>query len=310
MPQFESNLVRVSNGDITVENPQSLAPTSKDIIINSAEIRWQGVSTTSSSDDFQDRADARFRNVANFNNGFSEAFSLNFPSVPSGFSFFNHRIEGQIRDALSTTGENFNFSINGNQVQDSSNTVFFSDTNQVGADVTIIISADSVTGSSLELEARVETTGVRTITNTKKTKNPRVTRDVSADTGSLTLNDGELSSYIPLSGLDPNTEEFFHDIDGSGEAKFQFRFDFERAFPDAVKELRIFDADAGEIRRVALADPSDPQLVHNSVRVYSATANQILSIDVVDPSDPDAVSSHRIYHPVDGILSPRAFGTV
>ncbi|OYR94047.1 hypothetical protein DJ71_02370 [Halorubrum sp. E3] len=190
---------------------------------------------------------------------------------------------------------------------DESGEVYTTRTNHVGEDVTIIVSADNVDNASfVSITGKASTAGSSSSTTTHYTQDTRVTRDVLGES-SVTLTDGEVSNWYSLSGLDPDTEEFYHDIDGSGEARFRFRFGWERAYPDAIAELRIDDVDSETVHRVALADPGDNQLVHNSIR--ASVDGQALAVDVVPPSNDDAIDSHRFYHPVDGILCPRAFGT-
>lgn len=216
----------------------------------------------------------------------AETEYVSYPSPPSGYTFDQHFYKEEK-----------------NGVEQDSGFVY---TNSVG-ETRSVTSNDPDNTWTLEME----TLGEKTTTSIEDTKDPRVTRDVDGDSGSVTLDDGERSSWYSLSGLDPNREEFYHDIDGSGEARFRFRFDWEKIFPDVVKQLRVYDADSDATRLVALADPSDSQLKYNAIRGHVSQAGQVLAVDVTDdPSDPSAISSHRLYHPVHGTLYPRYYDTV
>lgn len=212
----------------------------------------------------------------------SDTATATYPAVPDGYTFVQH------------THEEFR---GGTQKVDNTYT-----TDTVGESESITSNDTSTT-----VEVALTTKGKTTVTDTSNTQDPRVTRDVLGES-SVTLTEGETSNWYSLSELDPDAEEFYHDIDGSGEARFRFRFDWERAYPDAIAELRIDGVDTDTVHRVALADPSDGQLVHNSIR--TSVDDQVLAVDVVPPSDSDAIESHRLYHPVDGILCPRAFATI
>lgn len=308
---YTTQWFNVSNGDVTTHNPQTLAPTSKQIRIVNAEIQWEGVdtqveeettsfesvdstaaepsdlpisvSTTIPSDGYNTEL---FANLLLFS-GDAQAqavFDTNGDGIGENTSTLNADSNASARDTPGTGS----CGVTVNNYSDSDGDADFND-------VTVQISWEEPTTEIV----------------TKSTQDPRVTRDVSADSGTLTLNDGEQSSWYQLDGLAPNAEEFYHDISGSREARFRFRFDWENIFPDAVTQLRVYDEDTDTTRLVALADPSDSQLDYTAIRSYVQQAGQTLVVDVVDdPTDVNAIASHRIYHPVHGTLYLRAFDSV
>lgn len=408
----------ITNGDITTHNPQSLAPTSKDIRVLTAEVQWEGVEETSTSTEYATNtntatAQATEETVTEIESanvgttilidpGKDELDTNTIPEEPSGYSFRDHEIFTGINttttpvDQESTVDIEWNLNIEGDGIIESySGTETLEGPNYVtslqtittdysgtasdgsaylstlqitnkgaetyefnfqtrtnGKDSTTTVNSDSVTveypavpsgfsfnrhyyreekngslvdsgyiysnsvGESLSVTSNdtsvtrsleLQTRGETTITNTENTESPRVTRDVSADPNIGTLADGTRSNWYSLSGLEANNEEIYHDIDGSREARFRFRFDYAVQYPDAVKELRVYDGDVDAVRRVALADPADSQLNYSAVRI--SLNNVTYAVDVVDPADSDAIASHRIYHPVHGTLCLRAFAT-
>jgi hypothetical protein len=315
---YTSQWFSVSNGDITTHNPQSLVPTSKDIRILSAEIQWEGITTSEQTTNYSTNTDSGNRIIDSDDDTFSEAFNLPFPSVPSGYSFFNHAISAEVNISDGSADNiEYTYSIDGNNVVDSQNDDingpnYTTRVNQVGSNVDVIISSESVdsNASSITLDASASTQGSSTSTTYYDTQDPRVTRDVSGDSGSLTLNDGETSNWHSLSGLAPNSEEFYHDISGSGEARFRFRFDWEQAYPDPVNgTVGFYNASAGVWRECAVADPTDSLLEYNHVAVYNDETGSWGALDVVDPSDDAAIESHQFYDPDIGWLAPREYST-
>lgn len=300
---YTSQWFAVSNGDITTHNPQSLVPTGKDIRILDAEVQWEGVDTVTTKTKSNSVSDVdyfRFTGCANL---------VSWPTMPSSDTSF-------ISQTLSANGE---FIPDTQTDSDSGQGNIQSDPHDFVSEIQVDnFSVSKSFGSYAEgtvtacpgggsFASGVNCTATTKYELTLHTTDPRVTRDVTGESNT-TLSDSKTSDWYSLSGLAPDSEEFYHDIDGSGKARFRFRFDWERAYPDAIAELRIDDVDFEITHRVALADPGDNQLVHNSIRV--SVDGQVLAVDVVPPSDDDAIDSHRLHHPVDGILCPRAFGTV
>jgi hypothetical protein len=306
---YTTQFFRVSNGEVTTHNPKDLLGVSADIKILSAEARWEGITTTET----QTSTDV----ASNGNNtGFQDSsiVSATIPAVPSGYDFLQHQYDIFIGDLDS--GQSYDVGWTSPWEGDRSESGVASQSEFIGSGDTYgeNYSGEAVTanrdpfGADFTIRISVVTKGERTTTQTttKKTKYPRVTRDVSADSFEV-LNDGERSDWVTLSGLDPDEEEFYHDIDGSGEARFQFRFDYEFSFPDAVRQLRIYDSEKSIINKVALADPSDSNLDYNHVRI--SEGGSTYAVDVVDPSDSDALSWFKI-QTHKGVVSPRAFDQV
>ena len=314
MPEtYTTSWQSVSNGDITTHDPQSLVPTDKQIRILSAEVQWEGITTSSTSPNYQTNTNRPSADISNYSSGFSQSLSTSFPSVPNGYNYFINTISANIHTNGSVNGVNYLYEIDGDRVIDggsgTNGPIFSERTNYVGSDVTIIVSADSVDSASyLEIDAPVRTTGSKTTTTYDDTEDPRVTRDVLGESGGITLNDNERSTWYTLDSLDPNEEEFYHDINGSDEAYFRFRFEWEKTFPDALKQLRVYDVDDEAYKFVALADPSDPQLVSNAMRV--SVNGTTYAVDVTDVDDPSAITSHRGSIPSDGTLAFREYDSI
>ena len=313
MPEtYTTSWQSVSNGDVTTHDPQSLVPTDKQIRILSAEVQWEGITTSSTSPNYQTNTNRPSADISNYSSGFSQSLSTSFPSVPNGYNYFINTISANIHTNGSVNGVNYLYEIDGDRVIDggsgTNGPIFSERTNYVGSDVTIIVSADSVDFASyVEVKAPVRTKGSKTTTSTNKTTDPRVKRDVSGDANGITLNDNEQSNWYSLSGLAPNNEEFYHDIDGSETARFRFRFEWEKTIPDPQKQLRVYDADNDVYQLVALADPSDTRLVYDWLRV--AVDGTVYAVDVVDTDNGSALQSHRLFHPTDGVVALRSYDT-
>ena len=142
---------------------------------------------------------------------------------------------------------------------------------------------------------------------TYSTTDPFVTRDVDgAYTGEVT--DGTWTAWQSLSGLVEGVNEFYHNISGSNEANFEFRYDWEYRHPESVGgSLSIGSRDGTQIHRVALADTSSSRLDYNHVRVL--VGGTVYAVDVVDPTDENAIEWFRIGTPNYGIVCPRAYQT-
>lgn len=206
-----------------------------------------------------------------------------YPSVPNGYSFNRHHHQEWY---------------DGSEVVDD-----YIYTNSVG-DFESRTSTDPNELAEVELTTR----GEDTTTTTYYTEDPNVTLDVSGDSGTVTLTDGETSSWYTLSGLDPNVEEFDHNISGSGEAYFRFEFTWEEIYPTAQKQLRIYDADQNAIHKIAIADLNDDALNYDVVQTsYNGT---VYAVDVVDSSHSDALGWTSIYDGTHGELSLRAYETI
>lgn len=213
----------------------------------------------------------------------NDTATVSYPSVPNGYNFDRHYYREEKNGSFVESGYNYSNSVGNSRS---------------------VTSTDPNNTRSLEMKTR----GQDSTTTTTDTQYPSVSGDVSASPGIANLGNDNTSQWYSLSGLAPNSENFNHSISGSNDAEFQFRFDYELALPQAVRQLRFYDAGSNQAKYVALADPSDSALDYNAVRVYVADAGQELAMDVVsDSSDPNAISANRIYHPTHGVLYPRAF---
>lgn len=333
MPQtYTTQWFTVSNGDVTTHNPQSLVETTNDIRLLDAEIQWEGVSETESVS-VTDITGGTAISLPPYPDSF--VYTQSFPTTSGTFTdhtvnflfdtpfnqenttlvevdytleFYDN--DGVKRRSISQS-QDIEVGKSGGTYSGIENIQYDGRSDGYGK---LIIDQLTYSGSRPDDEKLY--LGLQTITGTTQsqtvnTTDPRVSRDVSGDATGITLADGEVSSWYSLSGLDPNLEEFRHEISGSNTSRFRFRFEWERKTPKPIKQLRVYDEDADTVRRVALADPLDTQLQYNTVRCYVQAAGQVLAVDMIDdPSDPNAVSSHRLYHPVHGTLYPRYYDTV
>jgi hypothetical protein len=303
---YTTQWFNVAKGDITTHDPQKLVSTSSEIRVLSSEVQWEGIN--GASQDSITESNTTSGKDAELNG--ENSLEATFPTLPSGYRFDGHEI---ILRGKSDFGESDTLDWVLSQTYSDSGTVtvgggtyseFYTTTlnsNYVGQTEGFgVTSFSSPDPAYVAMELR--TYGV-----VEKTKDPRVTRDVLGESGGVTLNDGEQSVWFTLDDLEANNEEFYHDIDGSDEARFRFRFDWDYAYPEALRQLRIYDANLDSIHKVALADPSDSLLDYNHVRV--SEGDTTYAVDVVDASDPDAISWMKI-QTHEGVLSPRAFETV
>lgn len=203
----------------------------------------------------------------------SQTASTSYPSPPSGYSFDRHREEK------------------------SDGTDTFHYDNRVGQTESITSNSTSNT-----VWVRLTTRGkdTSTVTDTFKTENPSVSGDASASY-SGTLNDGEWSPWIQLSGFTEGQNSLTQDIDGSFDADFELRYEWQFTVPDTLAEHRFVIN--GTTYVTALADPTDEAVQYDFYRTYIADEG-IVCYDVVDVDDADA-SPYRIYHPTYGVKALR-----
>jgi len=326
---YTSNWIRVSHGDITTHNPQELVGTSTEINITDAEIQCEGITKEVDETLFSSPASKPLVNTT-FKN---TSFTFTVPDVPKNatshrFTFSiplisNNKISGELKLKNNSTGELYRQesftsfeNIYGNQEvyddygADPDNIPLNTEIEwevTLDSEITTTTNTGNFTnGNEPDNHLTFYTVGYYPVYDTK---NPRVTRDVIGELGDVTLTDGSQTVWKTLNGLEPSgNQEFYHDIDGSEEAYFRFRFDWEPAYPTALKQMRLQDMNSDITHKVALADPSDSQLQYNCFRtaIYGTT----YAIDVVDPSDSSAIETHRMYHPTDGIVCPRSYDTV
>jgi len=309
MPQtYTSQWFRVSNSEITTHNPQALASTDAGIRILDAEIQREGVDAQIEQEVTKTDANT---NTHNFDGGTGRVTVMyaTHPSVNG--SVQNHTVTAsdQLTDAGSGSiqvtaawGDEKTDAIPGGFASiGTTSGDYQGQTSNVAIDVD-----EPFSDGSVEIEAN--TTYQTTETVTKSTTDPRVTRDVLAESDGLTLAAGEQSSWYQLDGLDPNSEEVYHDLDGSREARFRFRFDWEKAVPDPTYGVvGFYDDSAGVWYECAVADAADDQLEYDHVRVYNAEQNAWGVLDVVTPTHKRAIESHQFYDPDAGWLAPRQY---
>jgi len=213
----------------------------------------------------------------------SRTASVSYPSVPSGTTFDKHVVK--------------KFE-NGSRVD---TTTYFSQ--QSGS--------ESITSNdpNTTVEVEIKTVGEDTTTFTD-TRNPSVSGDISASYTSGDIADGVTTNFISLSGLTADSETFEHTIDGSGEARFRFRFSFEKILPDPTNGTVAFaDTSKGVFHEVAVADPTDDALDYNHVQIYNASTDNWGALDVVNVSDTDALEQFAFYDSNAGWLAPRERST-
>lgn len=141
--------------------------------------------------------------------------------------------------------------------------------------------------------------------NDVKTEDFEVTVNNEHTSGSeFTLDDGEWSNWFSLEtdglGFDTGENIFEHSIGGSGEAVFEFEYEWGYESPNPITFQRV------HVNTVTydlpLVDKNDDALEYSNLR-YSVN-NEVLAADLVDPSDDDA-SPYRVYIPNHGILAWR-----
>jgi len=203
----------------------------------------------------------------------SRTASTSYPSPPSGYSFDRHREE------KSNGTDTFHYD---NRVGQSESITSFSTSDTVW----------------VRLTTRGKDTS--TVTDTFKTENPSVSGDASASYAG-TLNDGEWSPWIQLSGFTEGQNSLTQDIDGSYDADFELRYEWQFTVPDTLAEHKFVIN--GTTYVTALADPTDEAVQYDFYRTYIADEG-VVCYDVVDTDDADA-SPYRIYHPTHGVKALR-----
>ncbi|SEO72163.1 hypothetical protein SAMN05216388_1017104 [Halorientalis persicus] len=333
MPQtYTSPTLTVSNGEITSHDTADVAD---GISILSAECRWQGVTTTETNTSWNTYLDD-----TRDNNPDSQTYVTHELTQPlEGTEQKDFRAVAIIGVELpDDTGYGFNFRLLADNDGDGD---FEQDIRNKGSKMNSFYESHDVKGDTLQnppdgmaarifpnaeyngklhylgwenrdlitldyISAGIEYRYKSTVTVTEQTTDPFATRDVDG-AYSGTLSDGEWSPWVTLNGLQTGVNEFYHNISGSNEAKFEFRYDWEYTFPEPVGGLLSVGArDGSQLHRVALADPSSSRLAYNHVRVL--VGGTAYAIDVVDPSDPDAIDWFRLgtQH---GVVCPRAYQT-
>lgn len=324
---YRTQWFSVADGDSQTLNPETLV--GDDILINSAQARWEGVDTEiTTTDEIQKSTEADSRSdlpisqsnsIPSGADNVELAGSLGVISTESGSGSVTAKLDFTLDydgdgigedvqtasiDGNNTSGETYGFS--------DGITEFFVETKD-GYTGDVAIQSDSDIYDVSEANFRDAEVFVRwdeSTTTTESTTNPEISGDVTADSGSITLNDGETSNWYTASGLEPNSETFTHSIDGSYEAQFQLEFTYEPDIPDPVNgTVALYDSSAGVWRECAVADPSDVSLDYNHVSVYNSTTSNWGALDVVDVTNSDAITSHQFYDSTVGWLAAREYST-
>lgn len=137
--------------------------------------------------------------------------------------------------------------------------------------------------------------------------------DGSVDSGlfGTTLSDNELSSWVSLSGITRTQQTFTHEIGGTGQAEFRWRFTWEFDTPQPRNGTTgFYDDSAGVWREAAVANPDDESLEYNHITIYNNSEGEWGALDVVDVTNENAIESHQFYDEDAGWLAPREFDTV
>lgn len=304
MPTYTSSTLSVSDGDITTHDTTNVK---EGIAITNAECRWRGIETTSSSIEQRSKV-----NSTTESSGSLSRVETTYPSF-NGFNFEEHSLDLDIDGDGS--GYEFTYDVelgfgrndfNNNGTGDVLKFYGPWDDEYGPGEEAAFITADN--DAPLEVTIRARTVYDKQVETTYQTEDPFVTRDVDGSY-SGTVQDGNWSSWVTLNGVSPGINEFYHNISGSGEAEFEFRYDYESVYPTAVDYVRVGDNN-GTKHRVILADPSDSKLDYNQVRCSSDGNGNPLCMDVVDPSNTYAISDIRIGIDDSTVVSPRSYDTV
>jgi len=134
----------------------------------------------------------------------------------------------------------------------------------------------------------VETNTWYSAQHTVETQDPKVTLNNgnSASEGG-TLSDGNVTPWKSISGLSDGTNVFDHDIDGSNDADFQFRYDYLAA-PVPVGYAESGDGSGGT-QLLPLADTDSPALVNTEGRVGQSNGT-VAAADLVATDHPNATN--------------------
>jgi len=122
---------------------------------------------------------------------------------------------------------------------------------------------------------------------TVHTVNPQVTISGSASKYTGSLADGVWSSYQTLNGFSGTAENSMnHQIEGSGTAGFQYKYDFTWKRPTAIGYCKVVGGD-GSIIECHLADPDDVALDYDCVRIGMPDGT-VGCVDLVDTTNIEA----------------------
>lgn len=300
MPTYTTSWEAVSDGQSNVYNTDTL--TGEDTTnIHNAEVQWEGVSTTS-----EETTTYSNSNAVTYTSG-GDSISVSYPSngnpvrargtveTSSGSNSYDNA------DADLDNGEDINsytFDINPPTDYGFTNSIVFG----TPSSASVTLYAGNNTYDIIVTAESEETSTV-----TKKTETPSVGGDVSAS-GPTSLNDGDTSSWYALSGLSAGVDETFNfSINGSNEARFRFRFDYDP--PTASPTYGTYSVQyGGTWYEIAIADPTDSQLQTDEVQIYSNGSWGVLDLVPASYSDPYTVDFIRFYNGTEW-LKARVYNT-
>lgn len=239
------------------------------------------VSSSSGSTDLQlttigedDRSNTTVKN---------DTASASFPSPPSGYDFYRHRIEK------------------------SDGTDNYFNTNSVGESRSI-----TSTNTSNTVSVTASTRGINEYIVYTQTKTPSLSGDASLSPNISSVENDTTTSWYSLSNLLPNsTNTLQHDIQGSNKAEFQYRFDWGVAFPEPVYgKVAFYNNELDRWEETAVADSTDELLEYSHIEVYNESMGEWGCLDVVDASKTAAIEEYRFYDAeTDKWLAPRKYSS-
>lgn len=335
---YTSGWQTVDRGDVTTHNPQSSVSTSDEISVVSAEVQWEGINGSKQT------------KTEDSSSPWGPYTTSKSPSATSPYTFENHdddpnitgdEVETKIELTITNTGNHdrsfeafYDHNNSGSWTEftetdftptilspNESITMGQTETRSIGGtyyhppDVEFKINQGSANDAPnenvpMDIEASVTYTSYEYTTTTTYTTDPRVTRDVTGESGGITLDDGEQSQWYTLSGLTADDEEFYHSIDGSKTARFRFRFDWETVYPTPSHGMvGFYDSSADAWHEVIVATPTDANLQHNHITIYNASEDSWGALDVVDVSNDLALEQYAFYDSDAGWLAPRKYQT-
>jgi len=213
----------------------------------------------------------------------NQTASASFPSPPSGYNFYRHRIE-------KSDGTDNYFS-----------------TNSVGESRSI-----TSTNTSNTVSVTASTRGINEYTVYTQTKTPSLSGDASLSPNISSVQNDTKTSWYSLSNLLPNsTNTLQYDIQGSNKAEFQYRFDWRIAFPEPVYgKVAFYNNELDRWEETAVADSTDELLEYSHIEVYNESMGEWGCLDVVDASKTAAIEEYRFYDAeTDKWLAPRKYSS-
>lgn len=327
MPTYNSTTYDISDGDSTTYDT-----TETNIRIDSAECRWRGESTSSTTTTSVENTNTSGDKAAGDN-----VYELEIPDI-SPDTFEEHEFllrtdgfggEPENDSGLSVDVEIYSSEGTGSALQYESrdNTTFtqtFRLTDVTDTQWRFDTTTQDFTGASSvsstywvyiftynagnTYAAEVVSEGRNSTTTTTDTQDPSV--NVNSGSGSAsysgTIGDGNWTSYQNMTGMKEGTNTFDHSISGSNEADWEFNYTYSFTYPTRQGEMRVYVNATGSEIRIPLVDPNDAELDYSVMMVYHDTDGKIYAVDAVDESNSDA-TGFKFYHPTHGTLAARKY---